>query len=64
MFGPLVMLGVVGQVDRGLVVHRQRSGFRARKTEISEEGAEVDRLSGGLTSGDDLCLAGGERHCR
>eukprot|EP00965_Chrysotila_dentata_P158735 5242971-Pleurochrysis_carterae.AAC.1 len=57
-----MVLGVVGQVDGGFVVHSQRSRLRARKTEISEEGAEVNRLLGGLAGSYNFCLAGGERH--
>eukprot|EP00965_Chrysotila_dentata_P106834 3529486-Pleurochrysis_carterae.AAC.1 len=60
VLGPLVMFRVVREVNRGLVVHGQRSRRGAGESQISEEGSEVHRLLGGLAGSHDFGLAGRE----
>eukprot|EP00965_Chrysotila_dentata_P029614 984601-Pleurochrysis_carterae.AAC.1 len=60
VLGPLMVFRIVCEVDRGLVVHSQRSRRGARESQISEEGSEVYRLLGSLAGSHDLGLAGRE----
>ena len=56
MFGLLVMLRVVRQVDGALVVDLERGGPVVPVAQLLQEGVQVDSLLGSLRGGQDLSL--------
>eukprot|EP00965_Chrysotila_dentata_P210158 6185738-Pleurochrysis_carterae.AAC.1 len=62
MFGALMMLWVVRQVNRGLVVHQQGCGLTLREPQLLEKRTQVNGYFGGLGCSDNLSFAGGQSH--
>ena len=56
-----MVLGVVGYVYAGLVVHVQVDGAAVVEAEFGGEPAEMDGILASLGGGDDLSFARGER---
>eukprot|EP00965_Chrysotila_dentata_P208518 6184733-Pleurochrysis_carterae.AAC.2 len=53
----LMVFGIISQIDRRFVVHRESGWLRGRQAEIGEQRAQVDSLFGCFGRGYNFCFA-------